>query len=93
MVDQQEVYKNPPKNWETSNYIYAYFIEEVENKEEREKWFQFAGWCIIAGMTLDFKAEDIMGYVLEAFHSLSLDEINDSYETLKEDLKTYIIET
>jgi hypothetical protein len=65
---------------------YAKFV--LKNKSEY-KWSQFIGRCLLIGVSSDICIDGILAYVFENYHTLTLKEIPNNVEEIKEDMKLY----
>jgi len=51
------------------------------------RWHGFAGRCMMIGIEIGWSTSEILDYIFESVHSLSLSEIPESVKAIREDMK------
>ena len=74
------------EHWSSHEIAYAGFM----HKHEEPEWITFAGKVFLTGILLGLSIEQITDYLFESFHGLGLDEIPVDWNSLEDDMSTYL---
>lgn len=73
------------KHWDSHETAYAGFM----HRHDEPEWISWTGKVLLTGILLDIPVKDIIDYLFESFHGLSLGEIPLEWEDLEEDMANY----
>lgn len=93
----QPIYKTPKKDpeiklisgWSHSDTVYARIVLEAD-ADRKEEWLTFAGTVLMIGIEEGISIDMIIEYIFETFHGLSYEEIPETIEGLRQDIKLYV---
>jgi hypothetical protein len=70
------------------NHHQQKYTDFILKNADEEKWSKFVGRCLLFGVKLNLDIDNILKYVFENYHSLSLDEIP-NINQIKDDIELY----
>ena len=71
-----------------NNHEISYVNFMLDNYDINE-WSKFTGLCVLVGIKQNRKIKDILEYIFETYHNLSLEEVSIDKDSLNEDMNMY----